>query len=115
MSPDLKEVTLLATSEWGALLDTLAAVRMDLSHIAESKSMPEKAKVERLRFAIVAIDAVAAEVKKGRRPRLRRPSGIAHARVVQGALRSRRTTATRDHRSPSWGVVMSPANSRNQL
>jgi len=60
----MKEVTLLATSEYGALLDTLAAVRMDLCQIAESKSMPESAKVERLRFAIVAIDAVAGEVKK---------------------------------------------------
>ena len=63
-SPDMKEVTLLATSEYGALLDTLVAVRMDLCQIAESKSMPESAKVERLRFAIVAIDAVAGEVKK---------------------------------------------------
>lgn len=61
---DMKEVTLLATSECGALLDTLAAVRMDLSKIAESKSMPESDKVERLRFAIVAIDAVIGEVKK---------------------------------------------------
>ncbi len=64
VSPDTKEVTLLATSELAALLDTLAAVRMDLSRIAESKSMPESAKVERLRFAIVAIDAVTVEVKK---------------------------------------------------
>jgi len=64
VSPEMKEVTLLATSEWGALLDALAAVRMDLSRIAESRSMPETAKVQRLRFAIVAIDAVATEVKK---------------------------------------------------
>ena len=64
VSPDIKEVTLLATSEYGALLDTLAAVRMDLSQVADSKAMPESDKIERLRFAIVAIDAVTVEVKK---------------------------------------------------
>ena len=60
----MRELTLLATAEWGALLDALAAVSMDLTRIAESKSISEKAKIERLRFDLIVIDAVATALKK---------------------------------------------------
>jgi len=37
---------------------------MDLTRVAESRSLSKSAKIERLRFAIVTIDAIVSEIKK---------------------------------------------------